>query len=132
MRHFLRLRVLALGFLFSPASSAFVIQEQYLKAASITFLDNFGATVDIDGDYAGTEITQNGLFAGAEVSLDYMIGYDEKSGAGITFGVKVGYNHQLSTGNWRSFGNNLGSTVDLDVSSPYARLSIGFAGWHRQ
>lgn len=84
------------------------------------------------GDYSGTQLTKQGLYTGAEISVDYMTGFDEKSGAGITFGVKLGYNYQLSEGSWSSFGTDLGDDPNLDISGAYAKLCIAFAGWHRQ
>ena len=86
----------------------------------------------LGGTAAGTVMKRNSGYAGAEVGLDYMTGYDETAGAGFTFGLRVGYNHQLNSGTWKSFGTEIPDGPDLDISGAYVRLSVGFAGWHRQ
>ena len=86
----------------------------------------------IGGTPIGTIMKRNSGYAGAEVGLDYMLGYDETAGAGFTFGLRVGYNHQLNSGTWKSHGTEVSDGPDLNISGAYVRLSVGFAGWHRQ
>lgn len=86
----------------------------------------------VDGTAAGTIMTRNNAYLGGEAGFDYMFGYDESSGAGITLGIRAGYNHQISSGDWKSFNTVVQGGPDLDMSGAYIRASIGFAGWHRQ
>ena len=86
----------------------------------------------LGGAYIGTEARQIGYYAGAGIGLDYMFGFDEVSGAGLALGLQAGYNYQLSASNWEAYGRDLGPDLGDDISGFYLRLSIGFAGWHRQ
>ena len=117
------------GFIVYPTAHIGRFKSTFIsanKAASV------GASGVLGGIYVGTEASQTGYYTGAGIGLDYMLGFDESSGAGITFGLQAGYNYQISANNWKAYGLDLGNEFNDDMSGAYVRLSIGFSGWHRQ
>ena len=86
----------------------------------------------ISGTFVGTELRQKGYFFGVDLGLDYMIGFDESSGAGITFGLRGGYKSLLSDRDWTSYETALSSGPAVDLSGFYFQASLGLSGWHRQ
>lgn len=86
----------------------------------------------VQGGFLGSEMDRKSYYLGADVGADYMFGYDETSGAGLCLGLRVGYQHQITSGDWTSYGRPVTDGPDLDLSGLFVRFSIGFAGWHRQ
>ncbi len=92
----------------------------------LTFPDLTGGTA------IGTNLSRKSGYFGGEAGFDYMFGFDEASGAGVTLGVRAGYNYQFTDGEWKSFGAVVPNGPNLDMTGAYVRVSVGFAGWHRQ
>ncbi|HHG86326.1 MAG TPA: hypothetical protein ENJ82_16365 [Bacteroidetes bacterium] len=86
----------------------------------------------LNGNFNGTEIIRKGMLLSGELGFEFMPGFDENSGSGLTFGLNVGYNYAASSNAWTAYQVELQNGPDLNMSGIYARLRIGFGGWHRQ
>lgn len=86
----------------------------------------------IQGTFLGSEMERKSYYIGADIGADYMFGFDETSGSGINLGLRVGYQYQLDSGDWSSYGQTVTDGPNIDLSGLFIRASIGFAGWHRQ
>lgn len=96
-----------------------------------------GQTASVDdvffsGNYSGTELIKNGLLLSGSIGFDYMPGFDETAGSGIVFGIEAGYNYAATDNNWTAYEANLAGGPALNMTGAFARIKIGFGGWHRQ
>jgi hypothetical protein len=96
-----------------------------------------GATPSVDdvfsdGDYSGTELIRQGLLLSGAVGMQFMPGFDESAGSGLTFGLEVGYNYAATENAWTAYETALAGGPAMNMTGIFARLQIGFGGWHRQ
>lgn len=103
---------------------------------SITLVNNSAvATLDtiLTGSYTSTTLTSKGTLLSFGAGLEWMMGFDESSGSGITFGLDLGYHLGIGATKWESDSRPIGGTVPkLNPTGMYASFHIGFSGWNRQ
>ncbi|MEM1000549.1 MAG: hypothetical protein AAGN35_26080 [Bacteroidota bacterium] len=85
-----------------------------------------------EGNYSGTELIRNGLLVSGALGFQFMPGFDDSSGSGLSIGLEVGYNYAANEGAWEAYGTPLTGGPSLNMTGIFARLNIGFSGWHRQ
>ncbi|MFN8393803.1 MAG: hypothetical protein U0176_03925 [Bacteroidia bacterium] len=103
---------------------------------SLTFV-NKDAVTNMDtiltGAYTSTTLTHKGTMMSFGAGLEWMLGFDESSGSGITLGFDLGYRLGVGYKGWESATQAItGNTPKLSPTGMYANFHIGFSGWNRQ
>lgn len=87
----------------------------------------------LTGAYTSTNLVAKGAMMTFGAGFEWMPGFDESSGSGITLGLDLGYHLAVSSRGWESVNQTIkGSTPDLKPTGFYANFHIGFGGWNRQ
>jgi hypothetical protein len=106
----------------------------YNHRLTVTDANQQAAVDDVfySGNYSGTELIKTGLLLSGSMNFEFMPGFDQTAGSGLVFGIEAGYNYAATDNDWTAYEANLAGGPALNMTGAFARLRIGFGGWHRQ